>query len=177
MFTVSQVARRCGLSRSTLLYYDSIGLLKPAARGQTRYRQYSEKDLHRLRQICVYRNMGVALEDIARILDGPDTELRSALQHRLQEANEEIERLRAHQHAILKLLRNPDVSARAGLVTKEAWTSLLSSSGFTADDMHGFHAEFERSAPDEHQRFLEFLSIPAEEIRHIRESSRAKHLH
>lgn len=28
MLTVSKLARRCGLSRSTLLYYESIGLLR-----------------------------------------------------------------------------------------------------------------------------------------------------
>lgn len=172
MFTVSQVARRCGLSRSTLLYYDAIGLLKPAARGQTRYRQYSQKDLERLRQICIFRNMGVALEDIARILDGPDSELRTALERRLLEANEEIERLRAHQQSILKLLRNPEVSRRAGLVTKEDWVSLLAGSGFSQEDRNRFHAEFERSAPEEHQRFLEFLSLSADEIRLIRASGR-----
>ena len=29
MWTVSKLAARCGLSRGTLLYYESIGLLKP----------------------------------------------------------------------------------------------------------------------------------------------------
>ncbi len=171
MYTVTQLARRCGLSRTALLYYDSIGLLKPSARGRTRYRQYSAQDLERLRQICLYRDMGVALEDIGRILDGPDSELRARLESRLKEANDEIGRLRAHQHAILKLLRNPEVSARAGLITKEAWKSMLAAAGFTHDEMQAFHAEFERSAPEEHQRFLEFLRIPEEEIAGIRRES------
>ena len=33
--------------------------------------------------------------------------------------------------------------------------------------LHG-HKEFERSAPDEHQEFLEFLHIPSDEIKSIR---------
>ena len=40
--------------------------------------------------------------------------------------------------------------------------------------MRRLHAEFESSAPNEHQEFLEFLHIPAEEIRLIREWSRTK---
>jgi hypothetical protein len=32
--------------------------------------------------------------------------------------------------------------------------------------------EFERSAPEDHQEFLEFLHIPADDIKRIREWSR-----
>jgi hypothetical protein len=38
--------------------------------------------------------------------------------------------------------------------------------------MNRWHAEFERSAPEEHQEFLEFLHIPAEEVATIRTQSR-----
>ncbi len=31
--TVTQLARACGLSRTTVLYYESAGLLKPARRN------------------------------------------------------------------------------------------------------------------------------------------------
>jgi len=40
--------------------------------------------------------------------------------------------------------------------------------------MRRLHTEFENNAPNEHQEFLEFLHIPAEESRSIREWSRAK---
>jgi hypothetical protein len=46
--------------------------------------------------------------------------------------------------------------------------------GFTEDDMRRWHAEFEKSAPQEHQEFLEFLHIPAQEVQQIREWSRKK---
>jgi len=39
--------------------------------------------------------------------------------------------------------------------------------------MNRWHAEFERSAPEEHQEFLEFLHILPAEIKTIRERSRA----
>jgi hypothetical protein len=34
--------------------------------------------------------------------------------------------------------------------------------------MRRWHKEFERSAPEEHQEFLEFLHIPSDEIKSIR---------
>jgi hypothetical protein len=48
----------------------------------------------------------------------------------------------------------------------------MKGAGFSADDMHRWHAEFEKSSPDEHQEFLEFLHIPKEEIASIRDASR-----
>jgi hypothetical protein len=44
--------------------------------------------------------------------------------------------------------------------------------GFTGEQMNRWHAEFERAAPQEHREFLEFLHIPAEEIKSIRDHSR-----
>jgi hypothetical protein len=46
--------------------------------------------------------------------------------------------------------------------------------GFTDEQMHRWHKEFERSAPAEHQEFLEFLHIPSDEIKKIREWSTVK---
>ena len=57
------------------------------------------------------------------------------------------------------------------MITKEKWVSIMRSCGFTEEQMHRWHAEFERSAPEEHQEFLEFLHIPAPEIKTIRERS------
>jgi len=58
------------------------------------------------------------------------------------------------------------------MMTKDKWVAVMRRSGFTEDQMHAWHVEFERSAPAEHQEFLEFLRIPTEEIAKIREHSR-----
>ena len=58
------------------------------------------------------------------------------------------------------------------MITKDKLVSIMRASGLSEDDMQRFHVEFERNAPEEHQEFLEFLHIPAEEVRTIREWSR-----
>jgi MerR family transcriptional regulator, thiopeptide resistance regulator len=171
MLTVSQLSRQCGLSRTALLYYESIGLMKPAPRTAANYRRYSDRDLQRLRQICVYREAGLKLDDIRKLLDRPANDAAAILQRRLAELNTEIERLRAHQRGILNLLQTKTSFWRLKMITKEKWVSIMKATGFSEADMHRWHAEFERSAPEEHQEFLEFLHIPQEEIRSIRESS------
>ena len=171
MLTVTGLARRCGLSRSTLLYYESIGLLKAASRSPGNYRQYGEKDVERLRQVCAYRHLGLRLADIRTIVGRPLGDAASLLRRRLLELDAEIEELRSHQRAILRLLGNQRFR-RAEMITKEKWVAIMKGSGFTEDQMHRWHVEFERSAPAEHQEFLEFLHIPADEVRQIREWSR-----
>jgi MerR family transcriptional regulator, thiopeptide resistance regulator len=176
MLTVTKLARRCGVSRTALLYYESIGLMPPPQRSGGNYRCYSEADAERLRAIRAYRNAGLTLEDIRSLLKtrsrhGGDAS--GILQRRLVELDAEIEALRAHQHAIMQLLGHRALR-KAEMITKEKWVSIMKSCGFSNEQMHRWHAEFERSAPEEHQEFLEFLHIPAHEINTIREQSRAK---
>ena len=170
MWTVSKLAARCGLSRGTLLYYESIGLLKPPARSAANYRRYGERDLQRLQQICAYRHAGLTLDDIRTILDRRESDAAAVLKRRLLALDGEIEIRRTHQRAILKLLKNDSIG-RNKMITKEKWVSIMKASGLTEADMHRWHAEFEKAAPEEHQEFLEFLHIPAAEIRTIRDWS------
>ena len=69
MLTISALAKAAGLSRSTLLYYDRLGLLKPSGRSRTGYRQYSPSDRERLALICPYRQMGIPLKEMKKLQD------------------------------------------------------------------------------------------------------------
>jgi DNA-binding transcriptional MerR regulator len=59
-YCISELGRRFGLSRSTLLYYDRIGLLRPSGRSGADYRQYSEDDVQRMERICLFRGSGLS---------------------------------------------------------------------------------------------------------------------
>ena len=178
MLTVTKLARQCGVSRTALLYYESIGLMPRPMRTGGNYRSYTAADAERLRAIRAYRNAGLSLDDIRAILKAtprrghPDGSASGVLKRRLVELDAEIEALRAHQHAILQLLGSRALG-KADMITKEKWVSIMRSCGFSEDQMSRWHAEFERSAPAEHQEFLEFLHIPPAEIKSIRERSRA----
>ena len=84
MYTIGKLAGKFDLSRSTLLYYDSIGLLKASSRTESKYRQYSEDDARRLEQVCKYRLAGLELSEIKRVRDSPDNNLTQALEKRLE---------------------------------------------------------------------------------------------
>jgi MerR family transcriptional regulator, thiopeptide resistance regulator len=170
--TVTRLAKACGLSRSTVLYYESVGLLKPAGRSSGNYRIYGERDLARLREVCVYREAGLTLADIRAILDRPRGDAAAVLQRRFVEIGAEIERLRGRQREIAGLLEGANRLRRMKMVTKEKWTDVMRKAGFSEEQMRRWHMEFEKTAPEEHQEFLEFLHIPTEEVQRIRQWSR-----
>ena len=167
MLTVTRLARSCNLARSTVLYYESIGLLRPPHRSDGNYRVYATKDLERLRQICTYRDAGLTLEDIRSLLNAPRNDAQGVLERRMVEIGRSIERMREHQRAIARLLNSREMR-KERMITKEKWTSIMSGAGFSEEDMRRWHMEFEKTAPAEHQEFLEFLHIPAAEIKTIR---------
>lgn len=169
MYTVGRLAKRHSLSRSTLLYYDRIGLLSPSGHAKGEYRQYSAEDDARLVRICEYRRAGISLKEIGRMLDGPaETGVAQALERRLSELNEEMDALREQQALVAGLLGRTDLLEQSQGLNKETWVSLLKDAGFTEEDMVRWHVQFERSAPGRHEEFLRHLSIPESEISAIR---------
>jgi DNA-binding transcriptional MerR regulator len=168
---VTTLARRCGLSRSTLLYYERLGLLRPPPRTAGNYREYTGTDLQRVQQIGVYRKVGLSLASIKTALDRPGGDAAALLERRLVEIDGDVETLRGHQRAILRLLQRSRSFRRTAMITKEKWVGIMKAAGFTEPDMQRWHTQFEKSAPDEHQEFLEFLHIPAAEITSIRKWS------
>lgn len=152
------------------MYYESIGLLRPALRTESNYRLYGEREQQRLEQIKLYRSVGVSVEDIRALLNAPRGEFSSVLKRRLTHLDQEIAALQSHQRVILKLLNMKTL--RRKKMTKDKWVAVMKDAGFTEDDMHRWHRQFEKSAPSDHQEFLQFLNIPADEISRIRDWSR-----
>ncbi len=169
--TISQLAGRFGLSRSTLLYYDSIGLLKPSDRSHANYRRYTEKDAGRLEMICMYRQIGLPMVSISEILKSPKSSARDILEKRLLALAKEISRLREQQHMIIRMLGDRSLRKRIPVLDREGWIALLRAVGLDDDAMHKWHQEFEKLSPLLHQEFLEGLGIAGKEIDLIRQSS------
>ena len=74
---VGQVAAAVGVSVRTLHHWDAVGLLVPR-KDSNGYRSYDARDLERLRQVLVYRELGFSLEDVRRLMDDPSVD---ALDH------------------------------------------------------------------------------------------------
>lgn len=56
------------MTSKTIRYYEEIGLVPPAPRTPSGYRQYSDDDVQRLEFIRSAKALGVALEEIKEVL-------------------------------------------------------------------------------------------------------------
>lgn len=70
MLTIGQVAQLAGTTVRTVRHYHQTGLLPEPPRSPNGYRQYRGSDLSRLHQIRQLSELGLALADIRRLVNG-----------------------------------------------------------------------------------------------------------
>jgi DNA-binding transcriptional MerR regulator len=175
MLTIGKLARRFDLSRSTLLYYDRIGLLRPSGRTPSNYRVYTPNDVYRLEKICLFRQAGLDLKTIAATLSSSKNSLAEILEQQVDLLNRKIRDLRSQQHLIVGLLKEiKRGNLPIKVMDKKSWTRLLKSAGMDEKAMGDWHQAFEQLSPEAHQHFLESLGIPADEVKAIRRWSQTE---
>lgn len=175
MTTITVLARRFGLSRSTLLYYDRLGLLSPSYRTHGDARLYSAADEAELARIVTFRQAGIALETIKAILDAAvPARVNRVLEHRLREIQQQIDAARGQQRFIVELLKKAVMRGEGPARTRDQWVELLRACAFTEADMQAWHAGMERDDPAAHHRFLLRIGLTATQAEHIRTLSRTK---
>ncbi len=94
MLKIGDFAKLTRLSVQTLRYYDDLGLLKPVEVDRfTGYRYYAYDQLPRLHRILALKDLGLSLEQIARLLaeDLPPAELRGMLRLKWSELRDHVE--------------------------------------------------------------------------------------
>lgn len=65
VYQIEEIARRSGLSKRTIRYYEEMGLLPPLGRSEGGYRLYTDRHLERLTQIVAAReSLGLSLQQV-----------------------------------------------------------------------------------------------------------------
>lgn len=96
-YSIREVSELAGVSARTLRYYDEIGLLKPLEISETGYRYYGERELTLLQQILFYRERGLELKQIQKIIYQSDFDVMRALQEHLLE----LEAKKKHMESLI----------------------------------------------------------------------------
>ena len=89
------------------------------------------------------------------------------LENHFRALEQEINNLRAHQKAIIELLKK-SILLKEKFVNKAKWVEIMIAAGLSKEDMMKWHQKFEEMEPEEHQKFLESLDITQDEITAIR---------
>jgi DNA-binding transcriptional MerR regulator len=165
-YLISKLAVAFGLSRSTLLYYDRIGLLKSSGRTASGYRCYSQKDYDRLKRISHFREAGLSLKDVHGVLQSRGKPRLKLLEKRMQETAARIVDLKNQQRLLAGMLSR--LTKTSAPVDVDLWVEMLEAAGMDQESRKRWHTEFERRAPDAHNEFLLTLGLPKEEVKRIR---------
>ncbi len=143
MYTVSETANRVGVARSTLLYYERIGLVTPERDPANGYRRYGEEQVARLIALRQLQRAGLTLGECRRCLDG---ELSGELIE---------ERLEALEGELRELL-----------LARELLRSFAGERG--DEGTRRWHDDFARHSPEGHHQWLRGLGFSELEALQIR---------
>ena len=150
MYRISQLAERSGLSRSTLLYYEKLGLVC-GNRSINGYRSYSDSDAQRLTLIQQLQSGGLTLQEIKSCLGAKlDKEI---LNQRLATLDSEIIQKQQARALLASLLGEDDQALRS------------------------WHENLETIAPDAHFQWLMQQGFNERDALHLRWLSKNFHKH
>lgn len=100
-YSIRELSEIAGVSARTLRYYDEIGLLKPFYVNEAGYRFYGEHEVAILQQILFYRERGLDLKRIQKILYQDDFDIMCALEEHLLE----LEKQKKHTDSLIRTVK------------------------------------------------------------------------
>ena len=109
---ISQAAERSGLPAKTIRYYDDIGLVGPSSRRANGYRDYDERDLHRLTFVQRARSLGFSVEECRELLDlyrdkaRASADVKAIAKTRIADIHRKIDELEDMQATLTRLVDN-----------------------------------------------------------------------
>lgn len=124
---IGQVSKASGVSQRMIRHYEKIGLIPAAARRDSGYRDYCDKEVERLRFIANARDLGFSIDDIGALLslwsdaERSSGEVKALALARAEELHRKAEALEAMRRSLLDLGERchgddrPDCPILAGL--------------------------------------------------------------
>lgn len=115
---INEAEQLLGITKANIRFYEKEGLLTPS-RTESGYRDYSDADIARLKQIVILRKLGIPVQQIADILDGA-LPLQDAIDANIAALQTQIDTL----NGALTLSRQIQSENEASLDTGRYWQLL-----------------------------------------------------
>lgn len=108
---IGLASQQSGLPAKTIRYYEEISLIKPL-RAENGYRDYSDKDVHRLRFLQRSRSLGFSIEECRLLLSlyhdehRASADVKSLADGKIVQIDRKIEELKALRQTLSVLSKN-----------------------------------------------------------------------
>ena len=124
---IGTVARRSGVPAKTIRYYESVGLIAPAARTAAGYRVYDQRDIEVLRFVQRARSLGFSVDDVGSLLAlwqdrrRSSAEVKALARRRVEDIDRKIAELEEMRSTLTDLMQRchgdqrPDCPILSGL--------------------------------------------------------------
>lgn len=106
-YQTAELAKLAGISSRAVRYYDEIGLLKPKRNPVSNYRYYDSTDVDLLQQILFFKEMGLELSEIKKVMKTLSKE------KRLEVLNHHLEELHTRQKKLDSLIVNVQTTIKS----------------------------------------------------------------
>jgi len=107
---IGEVAKASGVPPKTIRYYEGIGLIAPADRTESGYRDYDQRDLETLRFISRARNLGFRVREVSDLLtlwrdrDRSSAQVKAVAQEHLSDVDARIAELQSLRETLADLV-------------------------------------------------------------------------
>lgn len=105
---ISEAAKLTGMNVSSIRFYERKGLLLPERESGSKYRDYTEADVQRIKQIFLYRKMGISVETIELLLKGK-ANLREVLAEQKRLLEEQITELKGASELCKLVMKEAEI--------------------------------------------------------------------
>ncbi len=106
---IGEIAERSGVSASIIRHYEHRGVLPPAVRNQYGHREYGDAELACIAFVTSARKLGCSFPEIQTMIEMqerhhvPSSKLLILLSRKLEDVDNEMERLRQIQSVLSRL--------------------------------------------------------------------------
>lgn len=87
---IKEVEESIGITSKNIRFYEKEGLITPERNSENGYREYSERDIKKLKEIKLFRQLGISIEDI-RLLQSREIGLGDVLKNQMDKFKNQIE--------------------------------------------------------------------------------------
>lgn len=140
---IKEVEESIGITSKNIRFYEKEGLVYPERNFENGYREYSESDIRKLKEIKLFRQLGISIEDI-RLLQLGKIQLEEVLEKQIDKYKNQINSLSEAKKLCVEMV-NENVSIKE--VEADLWLTKIS-------ELEGKGTRFMNIDNDEIIRFL-----------------------